>query len=189
MTACHPTKRPVVPTLFICVSTSISATQRVALPSPEKRTTTKERSMRNSSSWRTRGAVAAVAILALAGCGSSAKSSPTTTPATGRVTIRMRHGTTPKAAVPTTVPPQTVPADHVVPTTAAPVHVAPPTATPAQNCPNGSYVNSSGNTVCSPYQAPSVPAGATAKCGDGSYSFSQHRSGTCSHHGGVAQWL
>jgi len=33
------------------------------------------------------------------------------------------------------------------------------------------------------------PAGATAQCRDGSYSFSQHRSGTCSHHGGVARWL
>lgn len=33
------------------------------------------------------------------------------------------------------------------------------------------------------------PAGATAICRDGSYSFSQHRQGTCSHHGGVARWL
>jgi hypothetical protein len=37
--------------------------------------------------------------------------------------------------------------------------------------------------------APSTPAGATAECRDGTYSFSQHRSGTCSHHGGVARWL
>ncbi len=35
----------------------------------------------------------------------------------------------------------------------------------------------------------SIPAGATAECRDGSYSFSQHRSGTCSHHGGVSRWL
>ncbi len=35
----------------------------------------------------------------------------------------------------------------------------------------------------------SGPAGATARCRDGTYSFSQHRSGTCSHHGGVAAWL
>jgi len=35
----------------------------------------------------------------------------------------------------------------------------------------------------------SVPTGATAKCVDGTYSFSQHRSGTCSHHYGVARWL
>jgi hypothetical protein len=31
-----------------------------------------------------------------------------------------------------------------------------------------------------------APPGATARCRDGSYSYSQHRSGTCSHHGGVA---
>jgi len=37
--------------------------------------------------------------------------------------------------------------------------------------------------------AGAAPAGATARCADGSYSFSQHRSGTCSYHGGVALWL
>jgi Protein of unknown function (DUF3761) len=37
--------------------------------------------------------------------------------------------------------------------------------------------------------AVSTPAGATARCRDGTYSFSQHHSGTCSHHGGVAAWL
>jgi len=31
--------------------------------------------------------------------------------------------------------------------------------------------------------------GATAICRDGTYSFSAHRRGTCSHHGGVARWL
>ena len=35
----------------------------------------------------------------------------------------------------------------------------------------------------------SAPPGATAQCSDGTYSFSQHHSGTCSHHGGVAVWL
>jgi Protein of unknown function (DUF3761) len=34
-----------------------------------------------------------------------------------------------------------------------------------------------------------VPVGATARCVDGTYSYSQHRSGTCSHHGGVVEWL
>jgi hypothetical protein len=33
------------------------------------------------------------------------------------------------------------------------------------------------------------PAGATAKCKDGTYSKSTHHSGTCSKHGGVDQWL
>ena len=34
----------------------------------------------------------------------------------------------------------------------------------------------------------SAPNGATAKCKDGTYSFSKHHQGTCSHHGGVAEW-
>lgn len=35
---------------------------------------------------------------------------------------------------------------------------------------------------------PQPPKGATARCKDGTYSFSKHHQGTCSHHGGVAQW-
>ena len=34
-----------------------------------------------------------------------------------------------------------------------------------------------------------VCAGATAICGDGSCSYSQNHRGTCSHHGGVSEWL
>jgi len=35
-----------------------------------------------------------------------------------------------------------------------------------------------------------TPAGQpTARCKDGTMSYSQHRSGTCSRHGGVEQWL
>ncbi|HEX5852403.1 MAG TPA: DUF3761 domain-containing protein [Solirubrobacteraceae bacterium] len=56
-------------------------------------------------------------------------------------------------------------------------------------CTNGTYVNSAGNTVCNPEESPTAPAGATAECEDGTYSFSESRSGTCSHHGGVARWL
>ena len=51
------------------------------------------------------------------------------------------------------------------------------------------YTNSYGNTVQSPTRYNKAPAGATALCRDGSYSFSQSRRGTCSHHGGVARWL
>jgi hypothetical protein len=53
----------------------------------------------------------------------------------------------------------------------------------------GSYTNVDGNQVPDPVFAPQAPAGATARCNDGSYSFSQNHSGTCSHHGGVAAWL
>jgi hypothetical protein len=50
------------------------------------------------------------------------------------------------------------------------------------------YTNVDGNQVQRPV-AGSRPSGATAKCQDGTWSFSQHRSGTCSGHGGVADWL
>jgi len=43
--------------------------------------------------------------------------------------------------------------------------------------------------VCATVASAAAPPGATAVCRDGTYSFSQHHSGTCSHHGGVAQWL
>jgi hypothetical protein len=51
------------------------------------------------------------------------------------------------------------------------------------------YVNVDGKRVPSPVFSDNQPAGATARCRDGSYSFSQHRQGTCSHHGGVAEWF
>lgn len=54
---------------------------------------------------------------------------------------------------------------------------------------NGTYVNSKGQTVQRPENCSGTPKGATAECRDGSYSFSQSRRGTCSHHGGVAKWL
>jgi hypothetical protein len=63
-------------------------------------------------------------------------------------------------------------------------------ATPPRLSNDRHYTNSDGHQVHSPaYSSGCVPAGATALCGDGTYSFSQHRSGTCSHHGGVSKWL
>lgn len=51
------------------------------------------------------------------------------------------------------------------------------------------YTNSAGQKVQSPTYYKSAPAGASALCRDGTYSFSKNRRGTCSHHGGVAKWL
>jgi hypothetical protein len=45
-----------------------------------------------------------------------------------------------------------------------------------------------GIRVQSPTFSDTKPTGASARCRDGSYSFSLNRSGTCSHHGGVAEW-
>lgn len=68
---------------------------------------------------------------------------------------------------------------------------APSGADESQLVEQGHYVNRNGQDVHSPAHSKTgvVPAGATAKCRDGTFSFSQHRSGTCSHHGGVLNWL
>ena len=50
------------------------------------------------------------------------------------------------------------------------------------------YTNSSGHEVHRPEHATQAPRGATARCGDGTWSFSGHHQGTCSHHGGVVEW-
>jgi hypothetical protein len=61
---------------------------------------------------------------------------------------------------------------------ATPAPAAPPTKSPTAS--KSAPTASAGNTD---------PTGATAKCKDGTYSKSQHHSGTCSSHGGVAEWL
>lgn len=51
------------------------------------------------------------------------------------------------------------------------------------------YINEEGHQVQSPTKYNFAPSSATALCRDGTYSFSENRRGTCSHHGGVAEWL
>ncbi len=116
-------------------------------------------------------------------------------------------GTSPSTAVPGATPapvaspaPSPSPAIFVIPTPAASPSVtaqptpavrrtvAPPVSVP-DSCGAGTYRNVDGDCVRRPVVSSTVPAGATARCQDGTYSFSQHRRGTCSHHGGVAEWL
>lgn len=54
------------------------------------------------------------------------------------------------------------------------------------SCGQDYYENTDGVCVHDPSDN---PQGATARCGDGTYSYSQHRQGTCSRHGGVSEWL
>jgi hypothetical protein len=78
---------------------------------------------------------------------------------------------TPSRTPTPTPPPAPTPIPPPTPPTAAPVAVPPP----APAAPNDPY-------------ADATAAGASAVCADGSWSFSQTRSGTCSHHGGVHWW-
>ncbi|WP_083743462.1 DUF3761 domain-containing protein [Mycobacterium rhizamassiliense] len=83
---------------------------------------------------------------------------------------------------------------------AAPSLVTSAPVTTLAGCGTGYYQNSDGQCIPSPSSglppggAPGLvgggaPAGATAICRDGDYSFSTHHSGTCSGHGGVKQWI
>lgn len=116
-------------------------------------------------------------LLALSFGLSAQQTQTTTTPLPPPVVHHKTHAS--GQASTTAQSPKAAPATTPIPKATAPV--------PLSN--NNHYVNSSGNVVHSPAKAPSVPQGATAVCGDGSYSFSQHRQGTCSHHGGVSRWL
>jgi len=75
---------------------------------------------------------------------------------------------------------------------AAPARQRQPAPAPAAGGGSSSdyYTNSRGQRVHRPmFSESGPPAGATAQCADGTYSFSQSRRGTCSHHGGVSRWL
>lgn len=62
---------------------------------------------------------------------------------------------------------------------------APPTAA-ADECPAGYYWSKAHATCVE--RPDNNPVGAFALCGDGKYSHSESRSGTCSSNGGVSQW-
>jgi uncharacterized protein DUF3761 len=64
--------------------------------------------------------------------------------------------------------------------------VAAPARQAASVCGGDYYKNAAGKCV---HRPSTDPAGATAKCRDGTYSYSLHASGTCSHHGGVGRWI
>jgi len=51
------------------------------------------------------------------------------------------------------------------------------------------YVNSDGRTIHSPSNPSPGKHLPVQPLTDGSFSFSQDRQGTCSHHGGVSTWL
>lgn len=120
----------------------------------------------------------------------------TTSASTGRGACS-RHGGVQKGA--TSKPAGTSTADAAATPAQAPVP-APAATSPAagtQASPAGSATHASTAPTKSAPQSKAAtvaaantdPTGATAKCKDGTYSKSQHHTGSCSHHGGVAQWL
>ena len=78
-------------------------------------------------------------------------------------------------------PPASAPASPAARAASAPPRLVEP----------GHYRNVDGAIVHVPAHTDTgaAPSGASAQCRDGSYSFSAHHRGTCSHHGGVARWI
>jgi Protein of unknown function (DUF3761)/Protein of unknown function (DUF2510) len=131
----------------------------------------------------------------------------TTMPATTTTSAPEPPATTGTATEATPIP--TPPSEVAAPvgTTAAPTEAVAPVTAPAPfvdpaaagagsdlggtgpSCGEGAYRNSKGVCVPSPVAAPAPPAGATARCNDGTWSFSKTHSGSCSHHGGVDYFL
>jgi hypothetical protein len=71
----------------------------------------------------------------------------------------------------------------------APAAAAAPAAPAAAAAAAPAAASSASKTAPTAAASNTDPTGATAKCKDGTYSKSQHHSGTCSSHGGVAEWL
>jgi hypothetical protein len=66
---------------------------------------------------------------------------------------------------------------------------APAAAAPAAPAPAAAAAPRAPAPAAAAAPTGAAPANATALCKDGTYSMSQHRSGTCSRHGGVERWL
>ena len=126
------------------------------------------------------GGILGLSLVAGLGVSSTPTAQPSVSDATLEAAAAAVNLQAPSA--PTSTPPQNA--------SATTTHVTIPSQPSSVQLSNDHYyTNVDGNNVHSPASAPSTPAGATAQCKDGTYSFSQHRSGTCSHHGGVASWL
>lgn len=56
---------------------------------------------------------------------------------------------------------------------------------PQLQCLNGTYAGTDGKLTCRAVLATSIPAGASARCNDNTYSFNRSSASLCSRHGGV----
>jgi len=112
--------------------------------------------------------------MALPGHADSTCKDGTTSTATGRGACS-GHGGVQKAAKPAAA--AATPASTE---SASPAATPAPSAAASKATPAGKAAATAGN---------SDPTGATAKCKDGTYSKSKHHKGSCSHHGGVAEFL
>ena len=91
---------------------------------------------------------------------------------------------------PQTIAPYKAPSYSYTPQTIAPYRAPSYSYTPRTIAPYKAPSYSYTPQTIAPYKAPSYNmSGPSAICRDGTYSYSQNRSGTCSWHGGVSTWM
>jgi hypothetical protein len=116
----------------------------------------------------------------LTACGSTAVANTVATPTAPPAISALNPAThTTAAPAPTAAPTALPTAPPTAPPTArpTPAPTAPPAAPPAQQPASSGFDHNA-----------AYAAGASAICNDGSWSYSAHRSGTCSYHDGVNWW-
>ena len=118
---------------------------------------------------------------------SSTTASTTTTTSTTSSTSTSTSTTSTVVRTTTTTAVTAPPTSAAVVTTTPPATAGTRTTSATLDCPDGTYINAAGNEVCRPYASSTPPPGATARCRNGEYSFSQTPRGTCSGNGGVAE--
>ncbi|MEV5747446.1 DUF3761 domain-containing protein [Actinoallomurus sp. NPDC052308] len=118
--------------------------------------------------------------LALGGCRTTATgagAAPSTSPGERTTT----------ADSPTAAPESSAPMESPEPTNRADLGGTPTPKphVPKPHVPKTHRATSRPKRTHSAPKAPDHPAGATARCNDGTYSYAAHHQGACSHHGGV----
>lgn len=114
------------------------------------------------------------------GAAASSEAAPSSAASSPAVPASTSHAQPSPSATHATTHSSTAAATHPK-TTSAPSTSKPPVA----DCMHHATIDE-GTAVCGAGEP--HPDGATAKCHDGSYSYSTTPSGTCSHHKGVAVW-
>lgn len=135
----------------------------------------------------------AAAVLAFGMSGAAQAAAPASpkpsVAATAKPTARATTAAHATSATHATTAARTTPAAHPAPAAKPTVAAARPTPAPrptAHPTPRATPVHRTAATAPAPQAR--GPNGATAKCGDGTYSTSKTRTGTCAGHKGVAQW-
>lgn len=155
----------------------------------QRRQVSDRRLPRSIKGWAFAGLIAVGGVGTAGAVAATLQSTPATTVPVVRATTRVTEVRPATTGVPRSSAALTT--TTVAPTTTAEASTtSSPSTTEAPTTPATTEVaTSTSRPTPATTSHPNVPANATALCQDGWISYSAHQSGTCSHHGGIAQWV